>query len=113
MKIWEVHALQFKGAIRTTADGDADILGLLLSEKAYLHIVRDFRPGQLVELVREQGVEFAREALIRHYLDPQAVAIAAGRSLIQGHSRLGDPILLRSDEAPAAVAVPSRGYPSA
>lgn len=113
MKIWEVHALQFHGAIRTTADGDADISGLLLSEKAYLHIVRDFRPGRIVELVREQGVEFAREALIRHYSDAGAIAAAAGRSLVHGRSRMGDPILLRTDEVPAAVAVPSRGYPSA
>ena len=113
MKIWEVHALQFNGAIRTTADGDAEILGLLLSEKAYLHIVRDFRPGQLVELVRDHGVESAREALIRHYGSSEAIASAAGRSLVYARSRMGDPILLRTDEAPVAVAVPSRGYPSA
>src|SRR6185295_14754619 len=88
MKIWEVHALQFNGAIRTTADGDADIDGLLLSEKAYLHIIREFRPGKIVELVREQGVEFAREALVRHYGEAGAVTAAAGRSLVFGRSRM-------------------------
>jgi hypothetical protein len=113
MKIWEVHALQFNGAIRTTADGDADVSGLLLSEKAYLHIVRDFGPGQLVELVREHGIESAREALIRHYGAVEAIASGAGRSLVSGRSRMGDPVLLRTDEAPVAVAAPSRGYPSA
>ena len=113
MKIWEVHALQFQGSIRTTADGDADVSGLLLSEKAYLHIVRDFRPGQLVELVRDHGVESAREALIRHYGAADAIASAAGRGLVNGRSRMGDPILLRTDESPVAVAAPSRGYLSA
>ena len=55
MKIWEVHWPWSDGAIRTTADGDADVRGLLLSEKAYLLAMRDFRPAQLVGLVEELG----------------------------------------------------------
>ena len=58
-RIWEVHSQSLGGSIRTTFQGDADIDGLVLSEKAYLLAVRDFRPRQLVEMVRSEGPEGA------------------------------------------------------
>lgn len=108
MKIWEVHALSTNGAIRTTADGDADVAGLLLSEKAYLLAVRDIRPNQLVNLVNERGPHAAAEALVAHFA--QAEPENMGRSLVRGRSRMGDPIIQRSDEAPQPV-TPGRVSP--
>jgi len=102
MKIWEVHAISANGAIRTTADGDANIAGLVFSEKAYLLAMRDFRPLQLVRLVQEQGPHAAAEALISHFVSGQPEA--TGRSLAHGRSRLGDPLIQRSDEVPEAIA---------
>lgn len=101
MKIWEVHALQSGGRIRTTVEGHCDIDGLLLSEKGYLLAIRDMRPGQLVWLVEEFGPENAASELVGHYHSPEPGHL--GRALVMGRSRLGDPILLRSDEVPEPV----------
>ena len=54
-KIWELHSLSLGGAIRTTADGRAEIDGLVLSEKAYFLAVSAFRPAQLVGMVARLG----------------------------------------------------------
>lgn len=108
MKIWEVHSLSTNGAIRTTADGDADVAGLLFSEKAYLLAMRDIRPAQLVSLVNERGPLGAAEALVAHFALAQPDN--TGRSLIRGRSRMGDPIIQRSDEVPQP-AVPARAFP--
>lgn len=56
MKIWEVHAMRLEGAIRTTPDGEADVAGLVFSEKGYLLAVRDFRPHELVDIDRKSVV---------------------------------------------------------
>jgi hypothetical protein len=96
MKIWEVHAMQSGGRIRTTSEGHCEIDGLLLSEKAYLLAIRDMRPAQLYALVEDLGPENALAELLDYYTSPEAGHL--GRSLIRGRSRLGDPILLRSDE---------------
>ncbi len=104
MKIWELHSQTTNGAIRTTADGDADIDGLLLSEKAYLLVMRDFRPPALVRLVQEQGPYAAADTLVAHFAS--YAPDNTGRSLARGRSRMGDPIICRSDEAIAASAPP-------
>ena len=106
MKIWELHSQTTNGAIRTTADGDADVDGLLLSEKAYLLVIRDFRPTTLVQLVQEHGPFAAADALVAHFAaySPDNT----GRALARGRSRMGDPIICRSDEAIAASAPPGR-----
>ena len=54
-RIWELHAQRLDGAIRSTPDGEANIGGLVLSEKAYLLAMRDHRPEQLVRLVQTRG----------------------------------------------------------
>ncbi len=104
MKIWEVHAMHTGGRVRTTADGHCEIDGLLLSERAYLLAVRDIRPAQLLRLVEELGAEEATEQLLAYYTSPAPGQ--PGQSLASGRSRLGDPMLLRSDE----VRVPAREY---
>jgi hypothetical protein len=104
MKIWEVHALQSGGRIRTTGEGHCEIDGLLLSEKAYLLAVRDMRPAQLFRLVDELGPENAASELLNYYHSPDPGH--AGHSLLTGRSRLGDPLLVRSDE----VRLPAREY---
>jgi hypothetical protein len=104
MKIWEVHALQSGGRIRTTGEGHCEIDGLLLSEKAYLLAVRDMRPAQLFRLVDELGPENAASELLNYYRSPDPGH--AGHSLLTGRSRLGDPLLVRSDE----VRLPAREY---
>jgi hypothetical protein len=101
MKIWEVHSLSTNGAIRTTADGDADVAGLLLTEKAYLLAMRDFRPAQLLNLVHERGQHGAAEALVAHFAGAQPDN--TGRTLSRGRSRMGDPVIQPSDEAPQPV----------
>jgi hypothetical protein len=108
MKIWEVHAISTNGAIRTTADGDADMAGLVLSEKAYLLMVRDFRPAQIVRLVDERGPHAVADALIAHFAQTQPDT--TGRSLVRGRSRMGDPVIQRSDEV-AALVTPGRVSP--
>lgn len=104
MKIWEAHAMQIGSNIRTTAEGHCDIDGLLLSEKAYLLAVRDVRPAQLVRLVEDLGPENAAAELLHYYPSPQPGQ--PGHSLAMGRSRLGDPILVRSDE----VRLPAREF---
>jgi hypothetical protein len=106
MKIWELHSQATNGAIRTTADGDADIDGLILSEKAYLLVMRDFRPAVLVRLVQENGPYAAADALVAHFATYSPDNI--GRALARGRSRMGDPIICRSDEAITASAPPGR-----
>lgn len=104
MKIWEVHAMHTAIPVRTTVEGHAEIAGLLLSEKAYLLAVRDIRPAQLVRLVDDMGPAGAAAELLRYYVSPAEGH--AGHGLAMGRSRLGDPILLRSDEA----RLPAREY---
>lgn len=106
MKIWELHSQVTNGAIRTTADGDADVGGLLLSEKAYLLVMRDFRPATLVRIVDEQGPFAAADALVAHFATN--APDTTGRALARGRSRMGDPIICRSDEAIAASAPPGQ-----
>ncbi|MBA4180271.1 MAG: hypothetical protein C0506_06735 [Anaerolinea sp.] len=104
MKIWEVHSLQFEGDIRTTPEGDADIAGLVVSEKAYLLAVREFRPAQLVKLVRDEGAQAAAAILIAHYSQPEVIKANAGRGLIAARGHSLDPMVRRSDEEATALA---------
>lgn len=97
MKIWEVHALHSRVSVRTTPEGHCDIDGLLLSEKAYLLAIRDMRPPQLVAMVEDLGPQNTMAELLTYYASPEPGHL--GRSLIAGRSRLGDPMVLRSDEA--------------
>ena len=98
-KIWEIHARTLPGAIRTTPDGHAEIGGtLVLSEKAYLLAVRDFRPYQILEMVRSDGASLAAERLIEHYSDGESLRITGGRSLISTRGLEPLPIVRRSDE---------------
>lgn len=99
MKIWEVHASLANVPIRTTADGDADVGGLLLSEKAYLLAMRAVRPQELAALVAQVGAAEAAEQLIATLA--ASVADGTGRGLVLGRTRLGEPILRRNDEAEA------------
>ncbi len=96
-RIWELHASQLNGAIRSTPEGDAEIDGLILSEKAYLLAMRDFRPHQIVELVRREGAPAAAKRLIAHYhtTDPRQ-----GRHLVSTRGQAPTPIVRRSDEVP-------------
>ena len=104
LRIWEIHSRLIGGGIRTTPEGDADIGGLVLSEKGYLHAVRDFRPAQLIELVERVGSTAAAEMLVAHYADPAAVAAAGGRGLVAVKGLSPPLIVRRSDErAPAAT----------
>ncbi|MCZ2110354.1 MAG: hypothetical protein LC118_12435 [Dehalococcoidia bacterium] len=98
MKVWELHNLRLEGEIRTTPDGAAEIGGLVLSEKAYLIAVRDFRPDQLIELVARHGPHQAAEALVTHYSSPDARAQSGGRGLIAIRDPNGGPGVYRSDE---------------
>jgi hypothetical protein len=104
MKIWEVHALHSGGRVRTTAEGHCEIDGLLFSEKAYLLALRDIRPQQLISMVDDLGPENAASELLGYYHSPEPGHL--GQGLVAGRSRLGDPILLRSDEA----RLPAREY---
>jgi len=101
-KIWELHGLTLGFAIRTTPDGEADIAGLVLSEKAYLLAVRDFRPAQLVSLVREREPGAAAEALIAHYARSESLRASGGRGLISSRG-MGGTVLRRTDEVHAEV----------
>lgn len=96
MKVWELHNKLLEGAIRTTPDGEADIGGLVLSERAYLLVVRDYRPAQLVELVRRHGPDRAADSLVEHFSD--ASSQTNGRYLARTRSRDGGPGIVRSDE---------------
>ncbi len=111
MRIWELHALGLGGAIRSTPAGEADIAGLLLSEKAYLLAVRDFRPAELVRLVEDQGAIAAALPLVAHYRDGEALRAAGGRGLaaVRGHGP--GPLLKRSDEVRIPVAAGESSHP--
>jgi hypothetical protein len=98
MKIWEIHAMNLGGAIRTTGDGRADVLGLLFSEKAYLLAMRDFRPAQVVELVQREGPHEAARRLIAHYDNDESLNATAGRGLVAAPGFAVDPVILRTDE---------------
>ncbi len=108
MKIWELHSMQVNGAIRSTPDGHADIAGLVLSEKAYLLAVRDFRPIELVNLVRERGPAAIARTLIEYYADPDAIQANAGRGLVAAPIATPDPLILRNDEVPRVEAAGRR-----
>lgn len=105
MKIWEVHGMRLDGAIRSTPDGEADVAGLVFSERGYLLAVRDFRPHQLVDLVRSLGPTGAIERLLAHYDTPEAIAASGGRRLVatRGGSMAPGPVVRRNDEVPAPV----------
>lgn len=98
MKIWEIHAMNLGGAIRTTGDGRADVLGLLFSEKGYLLAMRDFRPAQLVELVQREGPHEAARRLIAHYDSDASLNATGGRGLVAAPGFAVDPVILRTDE---------------
>ena len=107
-RIWEVHSQTLGGAIRTTSTGDADIDGLVLSEKAYLLAVRDFRPRQIVEMVHAEGPEGAADRLVTHYNAPAALDAMGGRCLVVCRGLDPVPVVRRSDEVPAKPPVLSR-----
>jgi hypothetical protein len=98
MKIWELHGQRLKGIIRSTPDGDAEVAGLILSEKAYLLAVRDFRPTELAELILKDGPTTAARSLIEHYSRPESLQVTGGRGLALARNGASDPILRRSDE---------------
>ena len=98
-KIWELHGMRLNGAIRSTPEGEADVSGLILSEKAYLIAIRDIRPAELVELVRSRGESGAAAHLIEHYAEPEAVAASGGRTLILTRGSMSPLVVRRSDEA--------------
>jgi hypothetical protein len=103
-RIWELHSQQLDGAIQTTPEGDADVGGLVFSEKAYLLVVRELRPPQLVELVRRDGPQLAAQRLVAHFATPEAVAASGGRALVSGRGMSPGPYIRRSDEVAAPVA---------
>jgi hypothetical protein len=101
-KIWELHASLTGGGITTTPEGDAEVAGgLILSEKAYLLAVRDFRPQKLISMVEENGAASVAGLLVTHYGKPEAVAASGGRSLVLARGNAPVPIVRRSDEMPA------------
>jgi hypothetical protein len=104
MKIWEVHAMNSNGRIRTTAEGNCEIDGLLFSEKGYLLAIRDMRPAQLFQFIDEIGPENAAAELLNYYTSPEPGHL--GQALAAGRSRLGDRVLMRSDE----VRTPTREF---
>ncbi|MCC6386733.1 MAG: hypothetical protein IT302_05065 [Dehalococcoidia bacterium] len=105
MKIWEVHGLRLDGAIRSTPDGEADVSGLVFSEKGYLLAVRDFRPHELVAMVRGEGEAATIARLLAHYGSEDSVTAAGGRKLVavRGGSMAPGPVLRRNDEVPEMV----------
>ena len=107
-RIWEVHSQALGGAIRTTPTGNADIDGLVLSEKAYLLAVRDFRPRQIVEMVRAEGPDGAAERLVTHYNAPDAMQAMGGRCLVVCRGLDPASMVRRSDEVPAKAPVWAR-----
>lgn len=107
-RIWELHAQRLDGAIRSTPDGEANIGGLVLSEKAYLLAMRDHRPEQLVRLVQNQGPQGALETLVAHYATAASQQQSAGRSLVPTRGPSGGPSLVRSDEVAEPVVPPAR-----
>ena len=107
-RIWELHAHSLGGAIRTTPGGEADIEGLVLSEKAYLLAMRDFRPYQLLELVRREGCEGAARQLLRHFSAPGSIAASGGRALVATRGLFPGAIVRRSDEVGEVAISPRR-----
>ena len=89
MKIWELHAMNLRGAIRTTPDDRADVAGLVFSEKAYLLAVRDFRPAELVNLVEREGPHEAARRLVAHFSSEEVLNACGGRGLVAEPERLG------------------------
>jgi hypothetical protein len=108
MKIWELNSVRLDGAIRTTPEGDAEIEGLVLSEKAYLTVVRDLRPEQLVEFVRRQGPVVAARRLVAQYGSAEAMQEHGGRRLVLMRGQSPGPIIRRSDEIAEPVLLESR-----
>lgn len=106
MKLWEVHNMRLGGAILTTPEGAAEIGGLVLSEKAYILAVRDFRPAQLVNLVREHGASGAAEILVEHTNSLEALQASGGRGLATTRALSGGTAVYRVDEL--EVAEPAR-----
>ena len=98
MKVWEIHGLRVGGAIRTTPDGDADVDGLVFSEKAYFLVMRDLRPEQLLDLVQRDGILEAAHTLVERYSRPDALHSSGGRGLVLTRSRIGGTGLIRADE---------------
>ncbi len=97
-KIWELHATQHAGAIRSTPEGHADVMGLVLSEKAYFLVVRDYRPGQLIAMVEKRGVADTTREILDHFSDPAALRLSAGRQLVPCRGLEPTPVIRRSDE---------------
>jgi hypothetical protein len=96
-RIWELHARALGGAIRSTPEGHADIDGLVLSEKAYLAVLREYRPRQLVELVRRSGPAAAADHLLAHFGSPSGAV--GWRGLVARRGGLAPyPVIYRSDE---------------
>lgn len=108
MKIWEVHSVQTNGAIKGTYDGEADVNGLVLSEKAYLLALRDYRPAELVKLVAKEGPELAAQELIGHFSSSDALKASGGRGLVAARSWSMAPKVVRSDEAEPPKAMDRR-----
>lgn len=103
-KIWEFSALRFEGEIRTTPEGDAEVAGLVISEKAYLLAVRDFRPTELIRLVHSHGTQGAAAAFVAHYAAATAVQSNGGRALIAARGHFLEPMIRRNDEVSEALA---------
>jgi hypothetical protein len=110
MKIWELHGLHSKGLIRTTAEGHADIGGLVLSEKAYLIAIRDFRPADILELVQLRGPSEAAQALIAHYGRDESLQSTGGRGLAATRGLAPSPMVCRSDEVREAAPTVGGGW---
>ena len=98
MKLWELHTQQLNGAIRTTPDGEAQVDGLVLSEKAYILVMREFRPAQLVKLVEREGASAAANGLIAHFATDDALPLSGGRGLVLTRASVGGVGLARGDE---------------
>ena len=97
-KIWELHAQRLGMPIGTTPDGEADLDGLVLSEKAYLLAMRDYRPQQILDLVRREGPVQAARALVSHYGTDASLQEAGGRGLVIARRDDPNPVIKRSDE---------------
>jgi hypothetical protein len=109
MKLWELHAQQLDGAIRTTPDGEAEIDGLVLTEKAYILVMRAFRPVQLVGMVSREGAAGAADKLIEHFGTQDALQLSGGRGLMLTRATVGGLGLARDDERVAHELLGRRG----
>ncbi|MFN0094937.1 MAG: hypothetical protein ACKVVT_09180 [Dehalococcoidia bacterium] len=104
-RIWELHGAMLNGAITSTPEGHADIQGLVLSEKAYFLVVRDYRPRQIIDLVEREGVDGAARAIMDHFSDPAALRLSGGRQLVPCRGLEPTPVIRRSDEVRPATTV--------